>query len=218
MPLSSNGVICGCLGGDFLFVGAGDGKIKKISLANGGWSLTHEAMLDSKVVSVNLSNSGQELIVGTLAGKMYRILVNDFSFLLHSDSHSACINDISFGTDSDKFVAIDESGALKVWDLSDYKPLLTLFAPKPVGGVCCFVSKDDGTVMSGWRDGFLRCFDITSHKTMLWEVANAHRGAITKIYADANYILTGGQDGAVRVWSRAARKLLIQFNGKPPEP
>ena len=53
---------------------------------------------------------------------------------------------------------------------------------------------------------------------MLWEVANAHRGAITKIYADANYILTGGQDGAVRVWSRAARKLLIQFNGKPPEP
>ena len=99
MPLSSNGVICGCLGGDFLFVGAGDGKIKKISLANGGWSLTHEAMLDSKVVSVNLSNSGQELIVGTLAGKMYRILVNDFSFLLHLDSHSACIND--------KFVAID---------------------------------------------------------------------------------------------------------------
>jgi hypothetical protein len=49
---------------------------------------------------------------------------------------------------------------------------------------------------------------------MLWEVANAHRGAITKIYADQNYILTGGQDGAVRVWSRAARKLLIQFNGK----
>jgi hypothetical protein len=58
MPLSSNGVICGCLGGDFLFVGAGNGKIQKISLANGGWSLTHEAMLDSKVVSINLNNNG----------------------------------------------------------------------------------------------------------------------------------------------------------------
>jgi len=48
----------------------------------------------------------------------------------------------------------------------------------------------------------------------LWEVANAHRGAITAIYADANYILSGGEEGAVRVWARANRKLLIQFNGK----
>ena len=160
MPLSSNGVICGTLGGDYLFVGAGDGKIKKISIANGGWSLTHEALLDSKVVSINLNNSGQELIVGTLSGKMYRVLVNDFSFLLHSDSHSAPVNDISFGKDSDKFVAIDESGALKLWDLSDYKAVQTLYAAKAVGGVCCCISKDDGTVMTGWRDGFLRCFDL----------------------------------------------------------
>ena len=44
---------------------------------------------------------------------------------------------------------------------------------------------------------------------MLWEIANAHRGAITAVYGDANYILTGGQDGAVRVWSRKTNKLLI---------
>lgn len=100
MPLSSNGINCGCLGGDFLFVGGGDGKIKKINLANGGWQLTHEAALDSKVNSINLSNDGQELMVGTVMGKMYRVLVNDFSFLLHSDAHAACINDISFGADS----------------------------------------------------------------------------------------------------------------------
>jgi len=46
----------------------------------------------------------------------------------------------------------------------------------------------------------------------MWEVANAHRGAITSIYVDANYILSGGADGAVRVWARVNRKLLIQFN------
>ena len=66
MPLSSNGVLCGVLSGDYLYVGAGDGKIKKISLANGGWNLTHEAMLDSKVVSINVSNDGAELLVGTV--------------------------------------------------------------------------------------------------------------------------------------------------------
>jgi len=45
-------------------------------------------------------------------------------------------------------------------------------------------------------------------------MANAHRGSVSSIYVDANYILSGGQDGAVRVWARSNRKLLIQFNGK----
>ena len=49
---------------------------------------------------------------------------------------------------------------------------------------------------------------------MIWEIANAHRGAVTSVYCDANYILSGGEDGAVRVWARTTRKLLIQFNGK----
>ena len=48
---------------------------------------------------------------------------------------------------------------------------------------------------------------------MLWEIANAHRGSVTSVYADANYVLSGGEDGAVRVWARTNRKLLIQFNG-----
>jgi WD40 repeat protein len=71
---------------------------------------------------------------------------------------------------------------------------------------------DDDTIIAGWRDGFIRCFD--RNQNIIWEVANAHRGAITAIYADANYILSGGSDGAVRVWARTNRKLLIQFNGK----
>ena len=67
--------------------------------------------------------------------------------------------------------------------------------------------------MTGWRDGFIRCFN-RANGAVEWEVANAHRGAITAIYADANYILSGGEEGAVRVWARSNRKLLIQFNGK----
>jgi hypothetical protein len=41
---------------------------------------------------------------------MYRVLCNDFSFMLHSDAHSSAVNDLSFGSNSDSFVAIDESG------------------------------------------------------------------------------------------------------------
>ena len=76
-------------------------------------------------MSVNLSNDGQELIVGTEGGKMYRVLTNDLSYLLHSDAHSGCISNVSFGADSNTFASVDVNGALKTWDLSEYKPLFT---------------------------------------------------------------------------------------------
>jgi WD40 repeat protein len=94
-------------------------------------------------MSVNLSNDGKELIVGTISGKMFRVLTNDLSFMLHSDAHNACINDVSFGNDSNSFVAIDESGAVKLWDLSEYKSIVTLLPSKASGGVCCYIAKDD---------------------------------------------------------------------------
>jgi WD40 repeat protein len=94
-------------------------------------------------MSVNLSNDGKELIVGTISGKIFRVLTNDLSFLIRSDAHSACINDVSFGSDSNSFVAIDELGNLKLWDLSEYKSPVTLMPAKASGGVCCFIAKDD---------------------------------------------------------------------------
>lgn len=43
MPLTSNGIICGLVSDESLYIGGGDGKIKKVSLAGGSWTLTHEA-------------------------------------------------------------------------------------------------------------------------------------------------------------------------------
>jgi WD40 repeat protein len=158
MPVTSNGLLCGAVDGDNLYVGGGDGKLKKLSMLNGQWQLTHEAQLDSKVMSVNLSNDCKELITGTAGGKLYRVLTNDLSFLLHSDAHTGVIMDVAFGADSDKFVSIDDNGALKLWDLSDYKCLFTGHPNRAAAGVSVAFAKDDGTVMSGWSDGFLRCF------------------------------------------------------------
>jgi WD40 repeat protein len=97
--------------------------------------------------------------------------------------------------------------------LSEYRSVFTGTTGKQNSGSSCCIALDDDSIVTGWRDGFIRAFDRTS-QSIIWEVANAHRGAITSLYVDANYILSGGQDGAVRVWARANRKLLIQFNGK----
>jgi len=108
---------------------------------------------------MNFSNDKNELIVGTQGGKMYRILQNDLSFLLHSDAHVQTINDVSFGADSNTFCSVDESGILKMWDLSDYKCLYTGQPNRQSAASRVFFAKDDNTVLVGYRDGFLRCYD-----------------------------------------------------------
>lgn len=43
MPISSNGLMAIAVVDDFIFVGGGDGKVKKLNIGGGRWSLTHEA-------------------------------------------------------------------------------------------------------------------------------------------------------------------------------
>ena len=96
MPISSNGLLSVALCGDYIYIGSGDGKLKKLSIADGKWNLTHEAQLDSKIMSLGVSNDKKELIAGTVGGKLYRVLTDDLSFLLHTDADSGSINDIHF--------------------------------------------------------------------------------------------------------------------------
>lgn len=173
--------------------------------------MSHEAQLDSKVVAIKVGTDKKELIVGTAGGKMYRMLTSDLSFMLHTDSHCGSINDLCFGTRSDQFVCIDEMGSIKMWDLSEYKSIMTSVPTKTSKGSSCSIAGDDGSIITGWRDGFIRAYDPGS-AGVLWEITKAHRGAVTSVYADSNYILSGGEDGAVRVWARTTRKLLIQFH------
>lgn len=101
MPISSNGLMSIALIDDYIFIGGGDGKVKKLNIAGGKWSLTHEALLDSRVMSISVTNDKNELMVGTSGGKLYRMLTTDLSFMLHTDAHTGCINDVCFGNRSD---------------------------------------------------------------------------------------------------------------------
>ena len=96
MPISSNGLLSMACMGDYIFVGSGDGKLKKLCIADGRWNMTHEAQLDSKIMSLTASTDGKELMAGTIGGKLYRVLTEDLSFLLHTDAHTGSINDLHF--------------------------------------------------------------------------------------------------------------------------
>jgi hypothetical protein len=52
-------------------------------------------------MSIAVAADKKELIVGSAGGKMYRMLVTDLSFMMHTDAHTGSINDLAFGARSD---------------------------------------------------------------------------------------------------------------------
>lgn len=99
---------------------------------------------------------------------------------------------------------------VKLWDLSEYKAIFSILPPvKDAKGQSCTIALDDLSFVTGWKDGFVRCYDPNGNGRILWEIISSHRGAVTSLFVDANYIITGGEDGAVRLWARTTRKLLI---------
>lgn len=94
-------------------------------------------------MSLSLSIDKAELVVGTSGGKLYRVLTNDLSFLLHSDAHIGGINCVAFGNDKDTFIAGDECGALKVWDLNEYKCLGSYFPTRASAASSTCIAKND---------------------------------------------------------------------------
>lgn len=46
-----------------------------------------------------------------------------------------------------------------MWDLSEYKSIMTAVPNKTSKGSACCVAGDDGSIITGWRDGFVRAYD-----------------------------------------------------------
>jgi WD40 repeat protein len=104
------------------------------------------------------------------------------------------------------------SGEVRVWDLTDYASLSCIRFPKS-GAVLCLCLIDNNNIISGWEDGTIRCTDAAGR--MSWFIPTAHRDGATTIaaYIDQSlqYFVSGGGDGAVRVWKYHNRELITQY-------
>merc|ERR1712086_447567 len=167
VPVSSNGVLSVAIDGEGnLFLGAGDGMIKKMAGRDMSWELLAEVKVSGRVVSLSVSADGTELIVGTSMGRVYKALTEDLSIM-----------DVAFGTQSDTFATVSRDGSVRIWDLHEYS--IVAQNSERCEGKC--ISYSGGvSVTTGWADGFIRSFDSASGMKN-WEIANAHKGAITSI-------------------------------------
>lgn len=207
IPLSSNGILCLMERSGMLFAGSGDGKVKKLTGGDNKWSIIAEAQLPGRVVSFSFGRS--EIISGTSLGCIFRLMPSDLTNTLHSESPIGAVRDVSFGLRSDMFLVIDAAGFARIWDSSDYTVILRVGPSSKAGGFSCAVG-EDGCVLTGWADGYIRCYDPQS-TALRWEIPNAHKGAVSALFINQNYILSGGDDGALRVWARTSHQLLTQF-------
>ena len=170
-----------------LYIGTGDSKVKKLVGKESKFIIEREVLVEGRIVSLTISNDGSELLIGTSIGKIYRSLANNLTTTLHTEGHVESINDLSFGKNlNDYFATIDSGGNILAWDTNSLN-VITRCTPnslnKPKGLSVCIA--DDNTIVSGWNDGFVRCFEITKNRIspLKWEIVNAHKGAVTCVYA-----------------------------------
>ncbi|EAS05346.1 zinc carboxypeptidase family protein, putative (macronuclear) [Tetrahymena thermophila SB210] len=216
IPVSNNGVLSIALFQDILFVGSGDGRLKKLRGSETKWSLESEVQLDGAITSISPINDFKELIIGTSQNNIYRVLTQSVNAMLHTESHLASIQGIAFPNNRNEFFAtIDLNGYTYIWDNNEMN-VITKFTPGQMmrtQGTCITIAEDE-TIVNGYSDGFVRAFQVSNkqYSPLKWEIVNAHKGAVTSVFANQNYILTGGQDGIVRVWSRVNRQLITQIS------
>lgn len=105
-----------------IIIGGGDGKVKKMVYSNGKYLLTHEVQLSKKIMSLSLTDDKKEVVCATLNGYIYRILIIDLTYTMHSFAHTSSINDVCYNSDiNDHFYVVDDNGLIAYWDISDYQ-------------------------------------------------------------------------------------------------
>ena len=65
-----------------------------------------------------------------------------------------------------------------------------------------------GQLVSGWSDGTIRTH-AEGDGSQLWEISGAHRGPVCSLSLTPLYLISGGRDGAVRVWGNEASHALV---------
>lgn len=97
-------------------------------------------------------------------------------------------------------------GEIRLWHIHTCRELLRVKVPN-VACHCLAFSADGSAVISGWSDGKIRAFGPQSGK-LLYTIEAHHKGvrsiAATK---DPQRLLSGGEEGIVRVWQVWRRTL-----------
>lgn len=188
--------IIGSPEGDIV-IGSGDGVLCVIK------KRTFRPIKASKVMGAVTSLtavSGDYYFAGTTQSSIFRVRADDLSAELRSTCHFSKINAVVFPYAYSEVFATCSAEDIRVWNARKYTELLRIRVPN-LACNCISFSKDGKSIVSGWDDGAIRAFGPQSGK-LIYTITDAHAGGVTALTTtnDCERVITGGEDGQVRVW------------------
>jgi WD40 repeat protein len=137
----------------------------------------------------------------------YKVDIESLEPLLLSEHPAAPVVATAFDPSRPDVVhSIDAIGVFRSFSLSDYTVLCKGMS---AGQAVCMCSATNESAC-GYADGTVRAFTHGSGASS-WTIPKAHRGAVTAITCDAAFWYSGGEDGAVRLWTKQSRLFVSQF-------
>lgn len=131
--------------------------------------------------------------------------------------HQTEVRSISFAPDSsEQFATAGSDNSIRSWDMNEYSSSV-LVHEKDAGHPECIDFSYD-MLVSGWDDCHIRCYLTELDEDMLreiperqlWTLLNAHKSPISSIKVARNqrFMISGGCEGALRVWSLRNREMV----------
>ncbi|KAJ3079705.1 Cilia- and flagella-associated protein 52 [Rhizoclosmatium hyalinum] len=187
---------------DMVLVGCGDGGIAAMKLPS--LKIVKSVKVSGSVTSISFDNP-EHFFAGTAYSNIYYVGLKEFAPVLKSTCHYSPINDICFPQDSSEVFATASMTDIRIWNAVTCQELLRIAVPN-LECNCVTFKKDGSSLISGWNDGKIRAFGPQSGR-LQYEIHDAHKRSVTALAVSDPFnhrgdfrIVSGGEDGQVRVW------------------
>jgi len=208
VPFNNNDHAC--------LLGCGDGKV---CLAHIDKKKARSQELMGSVTSLALAGNG--FFAGTSQANTYYSddLSNKAMPELRSTCHYGCINDIVYPKECSELFITCSVNDIRIWNSRSRQELLRIQVPN-LECNCIDITPNGGSILSGWNDGKIRAFypETGSLKFVIQDAHTESCTAIAVTHDDDNLppwrVVSGGQDGRVRVWKISQSKQIMEANLK----
>lgn len=214
-----------------IVVGGGDGTLVRFvyQVSNSTWIDEEGTTLRGAVYGVAFGPDGQDILAGSTSGDIVRARRGAFPKAMRVCwNHCSAITALSFAPSSNEtFATASIDGSIRVWSTEDYSVSMETTKAgtqhkqqlkqiqqqqnQPTAradyATCLHFTID--AILSGWTDGTVRSHHASTGE-LLWCIKDAHLGGVTALRLSNNmrYVITGGENGEVRVWEMRMRQLV----------